>query len=399
MANDVGPFQLPDDAGFTTRAVRAGQHRTTFHETSEYLALTSGFTFASAAENAGTFAGEVDHYNYSRVDNPTTTMLCDRLAALDGTETSWPVASGMAAIFYTVLALTKSGSRIVSSRELFGSTVSLFALMEERFGVRVDYVSATDLDAWAEALATPADMVFCETPSNPVMRLVDLAGVSALAHQAGATFVVDNTFATPVLQRPAEFGADVITYSTTKLMDGQGRTIGGAILGTNEFILEQVKPWTRCTGPTMSPFTAWAVLKGLETLDLRVRAQSTSAKVIAETMASHRKVIEVLHPDLPSHPQHELAKRQMAAGGQILSMVINGGQAGAHTFLDRLNLIDISNNLGDTKSLAVHCATTTHHSLTPEARAEAGVPDGLVRLSIGLEDVNDLLTDINQALS
>lgn len=398
MANDVGPVQLPDHAGFATRAVRAGQHRTNFHETSEYLALTSGYTFSNAAENAGTFTGEVVHYNYSRVDNPTTTMLCDRLAALEGTEAAWPVASGMAAIFYTVLALTKSGSRIVSSRELFGSTVSLFALMTERFGVQVDYVPATDLDAWAEALATPADMVFCETPSNPVMRLVDLAAVSNLAHAAGATFVVDNTFATPVLQRPVAFGADVVTHSTTKLMDGQGRTIGGVILGTEAFILEQVKTWTRCTGPTMSPFTAWTVLKGLETLDLRVRAQAASAKIIAEALEAHPAVERVLHPDLPSHPQHALAAAQMVAGGQMLSMVVRGGQAGAHAFLDGLKLIDISNNLGDTKSLAVHCATTTHHSLTPEARAEAGVPDGLVRLSIGLEDVHDLMTDITQAL-
>lgn len=398
MAKDFGPTQLPDTAALATRAVRAGQHRTNFHETSEYLALTSGYTFADAAENAGTFAGEVAHYNYSRVDNPTTTMVCDRLAALEGAEAAWPVASGMSAIFYTVLALTKSGSRIVSSRELFGSTVSLFTLIEERYGVHVDYVGATDLDGWATALSTPADLVFCETPSNPVMRLVDLGAVAELAHQAGATFVVDNTFATPVLQQPLALGADVVTHSTTKLMDGQGRTIGGAILGTESFILEDVKAWTRCTGPTMSPFTAWTVLKGLETLPLRVRAQSASATRIAETLETHPKVEAVLHPDLPSHPQYDLARRQMKGGGQILSLVVAGGQAGAHAFLDGLRLIDISNNLGDTKSLAVHCATTTHYSLTPEQRTEAGIPDGLVRLSVGLEDVDDLLADITRAL-
>ncbi|WP_336250487.1 trans-sulfuration enzyme family protein [Stomatohabitans albus] len=399
MAHDIGRTDLGDHSGFTTRAVRAGQQRSQFHETSEYLALTSGYTFATAAENAGTFAGEVEHYNYSRVDNPTTTMLCDRLAALDGAEAAWPVASGMAAIFYTVLALTRSGSRIVSSRELFGSTVGLFTLMEERFGVHVDYVAATDMREWERALSTPAALVFCETPSNPVMRLVDLAGVSALAHQAGALMVVDNTFATPVLQQPLRFGADVITYSTTKLMDGQGRTVGGAILGTESFIIDQVKPWTRCTGPTMSPFTAWTVLKGLETLPLRVQAQSNSARQIAQALEQHPNVEQVLHPDLPSHPQYDLAQQQMEGGGQMLSIVVSGGTRGAHAFLDRLSLIDISNNLGDTKSLAVHCATTTHHSLTPEEREVAGIPDGLVRLSIGLEDVHDLLDDITQALA
>lgn len=398
MATDFGLTQLPDDAHLATQAVRAGQHRTNMHETSEYLALTSGYTFANAQENAATFAGEVAHYNYSRVDNPTTTMLCDRLKALEGAEAAWPVASGMAAIFYVVLAKAKTGARIVSSRELFGSTVSLFTLMHERFGVHIDYVSAPDLNGWEQALSTRADLVFCETPSNPVMRLVDIKAVSALAHNAGALMVVDNTFATPVLQRPLELGADVVAYSTTKLMDGQGRTIGGAILGTESFIIDEVKPWTRCTGPTMSPFTAWTVLKGLETMPLRVHAQSASALTLAKALADHPKVASVLHPDLPSHPQYDLAKAQMQAGGQMLSIVLKGGMPAAHAFLDRLELIDISNNLGDTKTLAVHCATTTHHALTPEERAIAGVDDGLVRLSVGLEDVQDLMRDVDQAL-
>lgn len=398
MASDIGPTQLPPNAQLATKAVRAGQIRSQFHETSETLFLTSGFTYGSAQENADTFEGTLDHYNYSRVDNPTTDMMCQRIAALDGAQCAWPVASGMAAIFYTVLALTKSGSRIVSSRELFGSTVSLFTLMRDRYGVQVDYVDAMDTEGWKQALSTPADLVFCETPSNPVMRLVDLATVSALAHGAGAQMVVDNTFATPILQRPLELGADIVTYSTTKLLDGQGRTIGGAILGTEAFIHDQVKPWTRCSGPTMSPFTAWTVLKGIETLPLRVKAQSDSALTIARYLDTHPKVAQVIYPYLESHPQYDLATAQMAGGGQMLSIVLDGGMAEAHSFLDRLRLIDISNNLGDTKSLAVHCATTTHHSLSAQARAEAGVSDALVRLSIGLEDPADLLADITQAL-
>jgi O-succinylhomoserine sulfhydrylase len=381
-----------------TVAIRGGLRRSELDETSEALYLTSGYVYGSAAEAEQAFAGELDRFVYSRYANPTVAMLEQRLAMLEGAEAAQATASGMSAVFNALAAMLRAGDRVVAARELFGSCFQILDAILPRWGVQTEFVDGTDLEQWERALATPATAVFFETPANPVQQLVDIAAVSQLAHAAGARVVVDNVFATPVLQRPLHLGADVVVYSTTKHIDGQGRTLGGAILGTAEFVTEELRGLIRHTGPSMSPFNAWVALKGLETLRLRVEHQTATALQIAGWLEQRPDVGWVRHPWLVSHPQHELARRQMSGGGTIVTFSVPGGKARAFEVLDGLRLIDISNNLGDTRSLATHPATTTHRRLDPEVRASMGIDDGTVRVSVGMEHPGDLLHDLGAAL-
>ena len=387
------------DWGPDTVAVRGGLARSSFDETAEALYMTSGYVYANAQEAADAFSDDIDRFMYSRFGNPTVAMFEERMRLMEGAEAAFATSSGMSAVFTALGALVGAGDRIVASRELFGSCLVVVDDILPRWGVRTTLVDGGDLDAWAAALATPADAVFFESPSNPMQTLVDIAAVSDLAHAAGATVVVDNVFGTPVLSQPLAHGADVVVYSATKHIDGQGRALGGIILGPSDLVNGQVKHLVRNTGPTMSPFNAWVMLKGLETLSLRVRHQTASAVTIAERLEQHPRVRRVLHPWLPSHPQHDLARRQMLGGGTIVTVEVDGGQAEAFAVLDALRLVDISNNLGDAKSLITHPATTTHRRLGPEGRAAQGITDGVVRLSVGLEDTDDLLDDLDRALS
>jgi O-succinylhomoserine sulfhydrylase len=382
-----------------TVAVRGGLRRTEFDETSEALFLTSGYVYTTAAEAEQAFAGDLDRYIYSRYANPTVAVFEDRLRQLEGAEAAWATASGMSAVFNALAALLRAGDRVVAARGLFGSCFQILDSILPRWGIETEFVDGHDLDQWERALATPARAVFFETPSNPMQEIIDIAAVTELAHAAGAQVVVDNVFATPVLQRPMELGADIVVYSATKHMDGQGRTLGGAILGSAAFMSEQLQPLMRHTGPSLSPFNAWVLLKGLETMRLRVEHQSTSALRLATWLDDHPGVEWVRYPLLDSHPQHELARAQMTMGGTIVTFSVEGGTARAFEILDGLALIDISNNLGDAKSLVTHPATTTHRRLGPEVRARMGVTDGVIRVSVGLEDVDDLLDDLDAALA
>lgn len=381
-----------------TQLVRGGTHRSNFDETSEGLFLTSGFVYGSAAEAEAAFRGEAERYMYSRYANPTVAAFEERLALLEGAESCRATASGMAAVFAALLCQLRAGDRIVASRALFGSCRYIITQILPRFGIEAVVVDGTDPDRWAEALRRPAACVFLETPSNPALEIIDVAAVAELAHAAGARVVVDNVFATPVLQRPLELGADVVVYSATKHIDGQGRCLGGAILGTRAFVEEELQPILRHTGPALSPFNAWVFLKGLETLELRMGRHCENARAVAAFLDGRTGVGRVVYPGLPSHPQHELARRQMREGGTIIAFEIEGGKERAFQFLDALRLVDISNNLGDAKSLVTHPATTTHHSLSEEERLELGITPGLVRLSVGLESVEDLVGDLDGAL-
>ncbi len=382
-----------------TLAVRGGTVRSGFEETSEALFLTSGFVYGSAAEAAAAFAGEQDRYMYSRLRNPTVAMLEERLRRLEGAEAAWATASGMSAVFNALAATLRAGDRVVAARALFGSCFQVLDQILPRWAIQTELVDGTDLGAWEAALSRPARAVFFETPSNPMQELVDIAAVSELAHAAGARVIVDNIFATPVLQHPLELGADVVVYSTTKHLDGHGRTLGGAILGPASFMEEELKPLLQHTGPTMSPFNAWVVLKSLETVRLRVEHQTATALKLARWLETHPRVEGVRYPLLASHPQHDLARRQMSGGGSIVTFWVPGGTERAFTVLDALEIIDISNNLGDAKTLATHPATTTHHRIGPEVRAQMGVGDGVIRISVGLEDLADLQHDLDRALS
>jgi O-succinylhomoserine sulfhydrylase len=393
-SDDPSPGWRPD-----TLAVRAGTQRSEFGETSEALFLTSGFVYGSAAEAAEAFAGDSDRFIYSRLANPTVTMLEERLRRLEGAEAARATASGMSAVFNALAAMLRAGDRVVAARGLFGSCFQVLDQILPRWDIRTDFVDGTDLAQWERALESPATAVFFETPSNPMQELIDIRAVSELAHRAGARVLVDNVFATPVLQRPLELGADVVVYSTTKHLDGHGRTLGGAILGSDAFVQEELRPLLQHTGPTMSPFNAWVVLKSLETLRLRVEHQTATALELARWLEDHPAVEEVHYPLLDSHPQHALAREQMSGGGSIVTIRVSGGTERAFQVLDALSLIDISNNLGDAKSLATHPATTTHHRIGPEARADMGIGDGVIRLSIGLEDPVDLRADLDRALS
>jgi len=381
-----------------TELVRGGLARSPFEETSEALYLTSGYVYATAEEAEAAFKGDKERFVYSRYANPTVSMFEERLRLLEGAEACRATASGMSAVFAALMAQLKAGDRVVASRALFGSCHYIVAELLPRFGIESQLIDGTDLDAWEQALAKGAQAVFLETPSNPTLEVIDIQGVSERAHAAGATVVVDNVFATPLLQRPLELGADVVVYSATKHIDGQGRTMGGAILCSNDFIKDHLQMFYRHTGPSMSPFNAWVMLKGLETLDIRVERHCANALAVARALEGQAGVTKVLYPGLDSHPQAELARRQMQGGSTLVAFEVEGGKARAFRLMNALRLIDISNNLGDSKSLVTHPATTTHQRLKPEERAELGISDGLLRLSVGLEDAADLADDLEQAL-
>ena len=381
-----------------TNQVRGGLERSPFGETAEALYLTSGYVYETAEDAAAIFKGDLDGYIYSRYGNPTVSLFEERLRLLDGAEACRATASGMAAVFAALACNLESGDRVVASRSLFGSTLAVLGTLLPRWGIDTQLVDGRDLDAWEAALVTPTKMVFLETPSNPLLEIIDIAAVAERAHAAGAVVIADNVFATPVLQRPVDLGADVVVYSTTKHLDGQGRTMGGAVLGSLEFIDGPFKEFQRHTGPTMSPFNAWILAKSLETIDLRVTQQSTTAAALAGFLESQPGVLRTQYPTADSHPQAELARRQMLLGGSMVAVELDGGRETAFQFMNALQLFDISNNLGDAKSLATHPATTTHSRLTSEERASVGISDGFVRLSVGLEDVEDLKEDLDQAL-
>jgi O-succinylhomoserine sulfhydrylase len=385
--------------GQDTLAVRGGLLRSEFDETAEALYLTSGFVYASAEEAEAAFKDEIEKFIYSRYGNPTVAMFEERMRGLEGAQACFATASGMAAVFVTLAALCGAGSRLVASRALFGSCFVIVDEILPRWGVETVLVDGADLAQWEAALDRETDAVFFETPSNPMQELVDIEAVARMAHAVGAQVVVDNVFGTPVFSKPLRHGADIVVYSTTKHIDGGGRVLGGAVLGPRDFIDGPVKNLMRHTGPAMSPFNAWVNVKGLETLRLRVEQQARSALVLAEHLERHARVVDVRYPWLPSHPQHDLARRQMLGGGTVVTFTIDGGKDEAFAVMNALRLVDISNNLGDAKSLTTHPATTTHRRLGPEARAAAGIQDGTIRISVGLEDTDDLLADLDQALA
>ena len=381
-----------------TRAVRGGQVRSNFDETSEALFLTSGYAYSSAEEAEATFKGESNHYQYSRFGNPTVSMFENRLAALEGAEACRSTSTGMSAVFFALLALLKAGDRVVAARQLFGSCHYIVTYLLPKYGVQSELVDGGDLDQWAKALSKPTQAVLFESPSNPMLDIVDVKAVCDLAHKAGAKVVLDNAFATPILQRPLEFGADVVVHSATKYIDGQGRTLGGAVLGSKEFILDKLQPIIRNCGPSLSPFNAWVLVKGLETLGLRIERHCANARRVADALAGHPAVGRVLYPGRPDHPQHELAAKQMSDFGGVVTFDLKAGKWAAFETLNRLQIVDISNNLGDAKSLATHPATTTHMRIGAEERTKLGITDGTIRLSVGLEDADDIVADLVQAL-
>jgi len=381
-----------------TLAVRGGTMRTSFQETSEALFLTSGYAYEQAEEAEARFKGEVDGYQYSRFGNPTVTMFEARMAALEGAPCARATATGMAAVSATFLSALRTGDHVVAAKAMFGSCRHVVEEILPRFGITNTLVDGGDVDQWQQAMRPETKMLFLETPSNPVLSIVDLKAVARIAHQGGARLVVDNAFATPCLQRPFEFGADVVVHSSTKYIDGQGRALGGVILCREDFLKDHLQTFIRNTGPSISPFNAWLHLKSLETLDLRMRAHCEAAAVVADFLATQKNVTRVLYPFRPDHPQHNLARAQMEMGGGVVAFEVEGGKKAAFRLENALKVIDISNNLGDAKSLITHPETTTHHKLKPEARAELGVTSGLLRLSVGLEDSADLCEDLEQAL-
>lgn len=395
LTNDPGRF---DDAAEATRLVRGGLTRTGFEETAEAIFPTSGYVYASAAEAEAAFAGDTKRFIYSRYGNPTVAMFEERLRLLEGAEACMATASGMAAVFASMASYLACGDRVVASRALFGSCSVILTEILPRLGVETELVDGTNLDQWAEALKTPANAVFLESPSNPGLQIVDVAAVAAMAHEVDALVIIDNVFATPVLQRPLELGADVVVYSATKHIDGQGRVLGGAVLGTQKYVDDHLMPFLRHTGPSMSPFNAWTLVKGMETLRLRVDASCASASLLASKLDGHTKLSAMHYPGHASHPQHELAMSQMSKGGTVLAVDIDGDKDATFRFLDGLRLFDISNNLGDSKSLATHPATTTHRRLGVDGREAVGIGESMVRLSIGLEDGEELLADVLAAL-
>jgi len=391
--------ELPPNLHPRTVMARAGHLRSQFMETCEAVYMSSGYVYRTAEEAEAAFANDGSRFVYSRYANPTVAMFEERLRLLEGAAACRATASGMAAVFAALASQLKAGDRLVASRALFNSCNYIITQILPRYGVTTELVDGRDLAAWKKALAPGVKAVFCESPSNPTLELVDLAAVAELTHRAGGVLVVDNVFATPLLQRPLQLGADIVVYSATKHIDGQGRSLGGAVLGSETFVRESLMPFLRHTGPALSPFNAWLLLKGIETLPLRVEAQSRAAAEIAGFLARHKKVERVLYPGLESHPQHALARRQMSGGGTLLALSVGGGKPGAFRFQNALKLVEISNNLGDGKSLITHPGTTTHHRLKPEERAALGIDDGLVRLSVGLEDAADLIADLDQALA
>ena len=387
-----------------TLAVRAGTQRSDFGEHSEALYLTSSFVFETAAQAAARFAGAEEGNVYSRFTNPTTRMFEERLASLEGAEDCLATSSGMAAIFAICLATLRAGDHVICSANVFGATVQLFTTLLPRFGIETTFVNGADPAAWRAAATARTRLLFCETPSNPLMEIVDLKAFVALAKELGAVSVVDNCFCTPILQRPFDFGADVVMHSATKYLDGQGRVLGGAVLGRRAFIHDAVLPVLRTAGPCLSPFNAWVLLKGLETLSLRVRAQSEAATQLAGWLAEQSEVERVYFPGLPSHPQYDLARRQQSGPGAVIAFELKGQSPAAQRerawrVVDHVKLMSITANLGDTRTTITHPASTTHGRLTAEARARAGIGEGLLRVAVGLESVADLQRDLAQALA
>ena len=385
------------DFDFDTLAVRAGQVRSQFGEHSEAMYLTSSFVFENAAQAAARFSGELPGMVYARFTNPTVNMLQERLAALEGGQRCVATASGMSAILATIMALLQAGDHIVSSRSIFGATQQLFANIIGKFAVTTTLVEATNLDAYRAALTPKTKLIFVETPSNPLTEIVDIAGLAQIAREAGVLLVVDNCFCTPALQKPFDLGADIVIHSATKYLDGQGRVLGGAVVGSNE-TMEEVFKYLRTAGPTLSPFNAWVILKGLETLRIRIEAQSASALQLARWLETQPQVARVFHPGLESHPQHALAMRQQRLGGAILSFEVKGGREAAWRVVDNSRVLTITANLGDTKSTITHPASTTHGRITAEARAASGITEGLLRVAVGLESIDDLKADLARGL-
>lgn len=385
--------------GSATLGVRAAEQRTEEGEHSNAIFATSSFVFDSAEHAAAVFAAEQEGNIYSRFTNPTVKAFEQRLAAMEGGESCVATASGMSAILATVMALLESGDRIVAARTLFGSTINLFSNILSKFGIETVFVDLADMDAWAQACSSNTRMLFVESPANPLTELADIAALSELARSRGCLLVVDNCFLTPALQKPLELGADVVIHSATKYLDGQGRCVGGAVVGDAQRVGEQVFGFLRTAGPCMSPFNAWVFLKGLETLSLRMQRHCETAQALAVWLRSQSAVSRVFYPGLASHPQHELAKRQQAGFGGVLSLELKGGKAAAYKLINSTRIHSITANLGDTRSTITHPATTTHGRITPEARAAAGITDGIVRISAGLEDAKDLIADLEAGLA
>ena len=381
-----------------TRLVHEGTLRSQFGETSEAVFLNSGYVYDNAEQAERRFKGDEEGFVYSRYSNPTVDMFEKRMCALEGAEAARGTASGMAAVNASLFSFLKAGDHVVSARALFGSCRYIVEDLLPRFGVQTTLIDGRDLSAWEAAMRPNTRAVFFETPTNPVLELVDIEAVSKIAHRAGALVVVDNVFATPMLQRPIPLGVDIVVYSATKHIDGQGRCLGGVVLGTKDFIEDKLHTYLKQTGPSLSPFNAWVLLKALETLSLRVERHGASAAAVADFLAERKEVVRVFYPGRDDHPQRELAKRQMAGGGPMVAFEVKGGKRDAFRFMNALQIFKITNNLGDAKSLVTHPSTTTHQRLKPEQRAELGIFDRSIRLSIGLEDVEDLKDDLDQAL-
>jgi len=387
------------DLEFETLAIRTGIHRSQFNEHSEALFLTSSFVFENAAQAAARFAGDESGMVYSRYTNPTVEAMQERLAALEGAQCCVATASGMSAILASVLGLLRSGDHIVASQSLFGATVQLFNNWLPRFGIQVSFVASPQPADWTAALRPNTRMLFLETPSNPLTEIYDVAALSDVAHRVGAWLAVDNCFCTPALQRPFKLGADLVIHSATKYLDGQGRVLGGAVLGARALIQDPLTTFLRNAGPTLSPFNAWVILKGLETLKLRMDAHCAGALSLARWLEQHPRVARVYYPGLPSHPQHELATRQQSAGGGVVSFVVEGGREAAWRVVDGTRMISITANLGDAKTTITHPASTTHGRMSADARASAGIEEGLLRVAVGLESVRDIQADLQRGLS
>lgn len=387
-----------DELGLDTQAVRAGIERSQFNEHSEALYLTSSFVFGSAAQAAARFSGEEDGNVYARFTNPTVTAMQQRLAALEGAEACVATASGMAAIMSMVMALMSAGDHVVASRGLFGATQQLFNNILSRFGIETTFVPATDLDAYRAAITPKTKLIFVESPSNPLTELVDIAAVATIAHDAGVLLAVDNCFCSPALQQPLKLGADLVIHSATKYLDGQGRVLGGAVCGSRKLV-EEVFKFLRTAGPCISPFNAWVILKGLETLRIRMEAQSAAALELAGWLEAQPQVARVYYPGLPSHPQHALALRQQSCGGAIVSFKVKGGREEAWRVVDSTQIVSITANLGDTKTTLTHPASTTHGRISPEAREASGIRESLLRVAVGLESVEDLKADLARGLA
>jgi O-succinylhomoserine sulfhydrylase len=398
MANK-GLGRDPETWREATKLVHGGTLRSQFGEMSEALFLTQGYVYDTAEAAEARFKGEAPGFIYSRYANPTVAMFEERMCLLEGAEAARATASGMAAVTATLLGQLKAGDHIVSARALFGSCLYVVEDLLPRFGIASTLVDGADLDQWHKAVRPQTKVFFLETPTNPCLEVYDIAAIAEIAHENGATLVVDNVFASPVLQKPFQHGADCTVYSATKHIDGQGRCLGGVILASRDFIDKHIHTFLRQTGPALSPFNAWVLLKSLETLQLRVGQQTRNAEKIADALAGHPNIKRLVYPGRPDHPQAEIVRRQMTGGGTLIAITLHGGKPAAFAFSNALSIIKISNNLGDAKSIITHPTTTTHQRLTPEARAALGITDGLVRLSVGLEDADDLIEDLRQALT